>query len=104
MANIQEKFTELTKKKDDLANRAMRVNVTIEEAKKRHLALLATAKEKYNVESVDELRNKLAIMHKENEETVANFQAALEVSERKIIEAEAVIANLSSPAANGARN
>lgn len=103
MSIIQEEFTTLTKKRDDLSNRAMRVNVTIEEAKRRYAALLEQAKEKYGVSSVEELRHKLAAMKKENGDAVATFKAALETTEKKLIEAEAIIANAVAPAANGAR-
>jgi hypothetical protein len=103
MPNIQEDFTVLTKKREDLANRAMRVNVTIEEAKRRRDSLLAQAKEKYGVSSVEELRSKLAAMKQENGEAVAAFKAALDTTEKKLVEAEAIIANASAPAASGAR-
>lgn len=103
MPNIQEEFTVLTKRREDVANRVMRVNVTIEEAKRRHAALVEQAKEKYGVSSVEELRTKLAAMKKENADVIEAFRAALDVTEKKLIEAEAIIANATAPAAAGAR-
>lgn len=102
MPNIQEEFTLLTKKRDDVANRVMRVNVTIEEAKRRQSLIVEQAKEKYGVSSVDELRAKLAAMKKENTDVIEAFRTALDVTEKKLVEAEAIIANTATPAA-GAR-
>ena len=103
MLNIQEEFTSLTKKREDLSSRAMRINLTIEEAKRRHAVLLEQAREKYGVASVAELREKLAMMKKENTDTVASYRAALDTAEKKIIEAEAIIANAVAPVTAGAR-
>jgi hypothetical protein len=102
MTNIQEEFAALSKKREDLASRAMRINVTVDEAKRRQAALQAQAKEKYGVSTIEELREKLAIMKKENTEAIAAFRDALAVVEKKVVEAEAIIANASTPSA-GAR-
>lgn len=103
MSNIQEEFTALTKKREDVANRVMRVNVTIEEAKRRHALIVEQAKEKYGVSSLDELRAKLASMKKENADVIEAFRAALDITEKKLVEAEAIIANTAAPASSGAR-
>jgi predicted Zn-dependent protease len=103
MPNIQEEFASLTKLRDEQSKRAMRINVTVEEAKRRHAGLLDQAKEKYGVKSVDELREKLAAMKKENAEAVVAFRSALEMTEKKLVEAEAIIANAVAPTPSGAR-
>jgi hypothetical protein len=102
MTNIQEEFAALSKKREDLANRTMRINVTVEEARRRQSALQAQAKEKYGVSTIEELREKLAAMKRENAAAVTAFKEALALAEKKVVEAETIISNASAPT-SGAR-
>lgn len=91
MATIQEEFSVLTKKRDDLQHRANLINLRIEEAKKKHAALVEIAKEKFGVDNVDDLRKKVILMKEENEKTVATFKSELEKVETDVIKAESIL-------------
>lgn len=103
MTNIHEEFATMTKRREDLSNRKARIDFTIEEAKKRHASLCEQAREKYGVSTLDELRAKLVAMKQENSEAISAFKAALDVTEKKVVEAETIIAAASSGVSSGAR-
>lgn len=88
MAEKQETIEQLQQRYAAFSNQHIRVQAQLEEAQKRLAELHQQAKTQFGTDDVDQLRQKLETMKRENEQKRSEYQASLDQIDAKLKEVE----------------
>ena len=88
MSNEEQLIQELQQRYENLNTKKIQTRTNLENAEAELERLRAQAREKYDTDDVEELREKLATMKKENEKKRKDYEESLDEIERRLKKVE----------------